>query len=75
MTKSFLTLSFVVFLLFSEGYSQNTGNIPLKIKTKFSRQYGAGDVWGVNISNINYPLVTLDGGLSICRKNCLKISC
>jgi hypothetical protein len=31
-------------------------------KTKFNREGGVGDVWGVKISNVNYALVTLDGG-------------
>ena len=44
---------------------QTTGNIPLLCKTKFGRDKGSGDVWGVKINNTNYALVTLDGGLSI----------
>lgn len=69
MYKAFFTFCFIIFFFFNEGYSQSTGNIPLKIKTKFNRQYGAADVWGVKINNINYALVTLDGGLSIVNTN------
>lgn len=69
MSKAFFTVCFILFFFFNEGYSQSTGNIPLKSKSKFGRYYGAADVWGVKINNINYALVTLDGGLSIVNTN------
>jgi hypothetical protein len=69
MYKAFFTFCFIIFFFFNEGYSQSTGNIPLKSKSKFGRYYGAGDVWGVKINNVNYALVTLDGGLSIVNTN------
>jgi hypothetical protein len=69
MYKAFFTFCFIIFFFSCQAFSQSTGNIPLKIKTKFNRQYGAGDVWGVKINNINYALVTLDGGLSIVNTN------
>ena len=65
MSKLFLTFCFFTFIYFSSGFSQTNGNIPLHFKSKFDRYYGAGDVWGVKINNVNYALVTLDGGLSI----------
>ncbi len=58
----FFSMSIIIF-------SQSTGNIPLHFKSKFNRYYGAGDVWGVKINNVNYALVTLDGGLSIVNTN------
>lgn len=69
MYKAFFIFCFVLFFFFYEGYSQSTGNVPLKSKSKFGRYYGAGDVWGVKINNVNYALVTLDGGLSIVNTN------
>ncbi len=49
--------------------AQSSGNIPLLCKTKFNREFGVGDIWGVKINNVNYALVTLDGGLSIVNTN------
>ena len=64
--KNFLCviLLTVLFIDFS-GVCQTTGNIPLHCKTKFGREGGSGDVWGLQITGANYALVTLDGGLSV----------
>lgn len=69
MYKAFFIFCFIILFFFNEGYSQSTGNIPLKSKSKFGRYYGAADVWGVQIGGVNYALVTLDGGLSIVNTN------
>jgi len=69
MNKSLLSLCFFIIFFSTWGYSQSTGNIPLHCKTKFNRYFGVGDVWGVQINNINYALVTLDGGLSVVNTN------
>jgi len=65
MYRSFFIFCSFVFFYYSSGLSQTNGNIPLLSKTKFGRYYGVADVWGVNINNVNYALLTLDGGLSI----------
>lgn len=69
MNKSFLTYCFILFFYLPLGFSQSNGNIPLHCKTKFNRYYGVADIWGLQINNINYALVTLDGGLSIVNTN------
>lgn len=66
--KKFIFSVLFIFLI-NIVFPQSTGNIPLHSKSKFNRYYGAGDVWGVQINNINYALVTLDGGLSIVNTN------
>ena len=60
----FVFLLTILFLDFTV-VCQTTGNIPLHCKTKFGREKGSGDVWGLQIDGTNYALVTLDGGLSI----------
>jgi len=68
--KKFIYFTFIFCLLMvPDIISQGSGNIPLMYKTKFDRQGGVGDLWGVKIYNVNYALVTLDGGLSIVNKN------
>lgn len=69
MNKLFFQICFIVFFYYSTGFSQTNGNIPLLSKNKFDRFWGVADVWGVKINNINYALVTLDGGLSIVNTN------
>jgi len=58
---------FIVFslLFIYDMPAQSSGNIPLLCKTKFNREFGVGDIWGVKINNVNYALVTIDVGLSI----------
>lgn len=68
--KKFIYSSVIFSLLFiPDIIPQSTGNIPLLCKTKFNRDEGVGDVWGVQINGTNYALVTLDGGLSIVNTN------
>ena len=74
MIRSIFFFCLIVFFYFPPGFSQTSENISLLCKTKFNRFYGAGDVWGVNINNVNYALVTLDGGLSIVNTDNPSIS-
>jgi len=68
--RNFLYI-FLISVLFIDfaAVCQTSDNLDLLCKTKFSRERGVADVWGVKINNTNYALVTLDGGLSIVDAN------
>lgn len=65
MKKLSYLLFIIIFFITPNFVAQSNGNIPLHCKTKFNREGGVGDVWGVQINGTNYALITLDGGLSI----------
>jgi hypothetical protein len=69
MKRHLLILCFSTIIFISQSFTQSNGNIPLQFKSKFDRYYGVGDIWGIKIDNVNYALVTLDGGLSIVNTN------
>lgn len=59
MRNVVIVLCFTSIIFLSSVLPQTSGNIPLHFKSKFSRYYGVGDVWGVQINGTNYALVTL----------------